>query len=253
MNFCDWSHRFISGMLAIVFAGLFAGCTSHIKGWSAESFRSNEFNAETLQIEGIALLPVIMLGTGSEKSESPDGSTPPAPYTPDISDTLSADGNISTASEAYRVVLNEMLTGKIQNRRPSFKLMPPGDVLIRLNRETLACNYSRFSRDYPQIGLSLDQLKCFGDTLQSRYLFIGQGAVFENKTEASLTIVWTFGRKSVNRSVKIHGQLWDTLTGKQIWEGSGVGYYRLSAYEGTPLFEQMASIAVDRLLTTLIP
>lgn len=252
MNY-KWLYRSIVGILIFALTSLGAGCASKIKGWSEESFRSNGFNTEALQNEGIALLPVIMLGPGTDKSDAADGKTPSAPYTPDITDAQTADGNITTASEAYRVTLNEMLTGKIQNRRPSLKLMPPGDVLIRLNDENLPCNYSRFTRDFTKIGLGMDQLKCFGETLNSRYLFISQGAVFENKSEASLTIVWTFGRKSVNRSVKIYGQLWDTMEGRQLWEGSGVGYYRLSAYEGAPLFEQMASIAVDRLLGTLIP
>jgi hypothetical protein len=146
-----------------------------------------------------------------------------------------------------------MLIGKIKTKRPSFKLMPSGDVLIRLNDKNLPCDFNRFSKNFTKFGPNSEQLKCFSKALNSRYLFISQAAVTEYKSDASVTFIWSFGRKSIIRSVNVYGQVWDTQQEKQIWDGFGVGYQRLSAYEGSALFEQMADTAVDSLLKTFIP
>lgn len=37
-----------------------------------------------------------------------------------------------------------------------------------------------------------------------------------------------------------------------MWEGLGIGYNRLSAYESTPLIEEIAGEAVDSLLEKII-
>ena len=54
-------------------------------------------------------------------------------------------------------------------------------------------------------------------------------------------------------AVKLTTQVWDTENEKQLWEGSSVGYNQLRAYENAPLTEQIASMAVDGLLDSIIP
>lgn len=227
------------------------GCTSKIKGWSEESFRSVDFKPEKLKTDGLAVLPVMILAPPSETPKDRVGTVSSAPYAPALSEIDKDNPAGRTTREAYQLILNKTLTGKLQSNRPHFKLVLPGDALIQVNDEKLPCHFRKFSEHFIQNGLDIDQLKCFGKSLKSRYLFITQATVYEEKSEASLTFVWTFGRKSLLRSVKIYGQIWDTENGKQLWEGSGVGYHRLSAYEGSPLIEQMANEAVDRLLATL--
>ena len=62
------------------------------------------------------------------------------------------------------------------------------------------------------------------------------------------------GNGQIKKKITIlYGQVWDTQQEKQIWDGFGVGYQRLSVYEGSALFEQMDSTAVDSLLKTFIP
>jgi hypothetical protein len=242
----------LSWIFLVLSIPLVTGCTSKIKGWNEESFRSAEFDAEKLRKEGLAILPVIVLTPSELPQKDPEGSTPAAPYTPNQSDT---EKNVpgETTREAYQLILNKVLTSKLQSRQSPFNLIRPGNALIRLNDETLSCNYQRFNDNFTKTGLDPDQLKCFGTALNCRYLFISQATVSEQKSEASVTIIWTFGRKSLLRSVKVYGQVWDTQNGMQIWESSGVGYHNLSAYEASPLVEQMAEKAVERLLITFMP
>jgi hypothetical protein len=236
--------RSFRSILVFLVVCLLGGCSAKIHGWSEESFRSNDFNEAKLQKEGLALLPVIILDQFLETPTTMDSSHPSAPYAP--APGQSAKDGIATvlSHESYQV---------IQTKRPSFKLMPPGDVLIRLNDKNLPCDFRRFSKNFTKSGPEPEQLKCFSKALNSRYLFISQAAVTEYKSNASVTFIWTFGRKSIIRSVNLYGQVWDTQQEKQIWDGFGVGYQRLSAYEGSALFEQMASTAVDSLLKTFIP
>jgi hypothetical protein len=245
--------RSFRSMLVLLVVCLLVGCSAKIHCWSEESFRSNDFNEEKLQKEGLALLPVIILAHSLETPTAMDSPHPSAPYAPAPGKSAKDRGATVISPESYQVILNEILIGKIQTKRPSFKLMPPGDVLIRLNDKNLPCDFRRFSKNFTKSGLDPEQLKCFSKALNSRYLFISQAAVTEYKSDASVTFIWTFGRKSIIRSVNLYGQVWDTQQEKQIWDGFGVGYQRLSAYEGSALFEQMASTAVDSLLKTFIP
>lgn len=232
---------------------LIAGCTSRIKGWSQESFRGADFNADKLRKEGMAILPVMVLTPSLQIPKDPEDGVPSAPYTPSQSAARKQEASGEMTREAHQLILNKVLTGRLQSYWSPVNLIPPGDALIRLNDEKLICNYRKLNDSFTKTGFTADQLACLGKTLSSRYLFISQATITEQKSEASLTIVWTFGRKSVLRSVKVYGQLWDTENGKPIWEGSGLGYHSLFAYEASPLVEQMAEKAVDQLLATFMP
>lgn len=232
---------------------LSAGCTPVIKGWSQESYRSSEFNIQTLGQERLAVLPVIILKRPSEKSKASDSEVPTAPYAPSNPAGDAREEYVSSTDDAYRVTLGEILLSKIQSRQPNLRLVPPNDALKRLNDERLTDAYRTFNRDFAKLGFDGTLLRNFGRALNCRYLLVSQAVVTESTAEASLRIIWTFGRQSILRSVKISGQIWDTVSGQQLWEGSGVGYNRLIAYEGLPLIEEMASQAVDSLLETIMP
>ena len=48
-------------LLVFIFLSMQTGCCPVIKGWSQESFRRPDFTRDTLDQEGLALLPVIIL------------------------------------------------------------------------------------------------------------------------------------------------------------------------------------------------
>lgn len=239
-------------VLVLLFVTAASGCTSSIKGWSEESYRDPEFVIENLNHAGLAILPVIILEQPHVKGKEPT-TTPAAPYSVDTKPGEKSDDKPLGATDAYSVSLTETLLGRIQAKRPSLKLISPYESLKRLNNEGLTNSYRNFQRNFPRIGFNDELLNSFGKALQSRYILISQAIISESTPETSVTVVWTFGRKSMVRSVKISGQIWDVDKGIQIWEGSGVGYNRLVGYEGAPLIEQIAGKAVDSLLEAIMP
>jgi hypothetical protein len=139
----------------------------------------------------------------------------------------------------------------MQGHRGNLRLVSPFDALKTLNDQELTTKYRDFTRDFPRVGFNQATMQLFGQALNCRYLFISQAVVVESKPEVSLTIIWSFGQRSMMRSIMVAGQIWDTETGKQVWEGSGIGYNRLHAYQNPPLDEELAQKAVDSLLNRL--
>lgn len=253
MNSNTYILRRFTPLLLLIILLIVTGCYSKIKGWSQESFRNPDFSNDSLSKEGLALLPVIILEDTFPKDGEPSGQIPAAPYAQTIPQKSAKVDKAVVAYDAYRIILNEILMSNIQSRRPSFRIMSPSDALKRINDKGLTDVYRTFNSNFPKVGFDSFLLKKFGETLNSRYIFISQAVVTESKSEASLIVIWTFGRKSVLRSVKISGQIWDTAADRQVWEGFGVGFNRLSSYEETPLFEEIASKAVESLLKNVMP
>jgi len=244
------SKSFLAVLLVTVLSAWLSGCYSKIKGWSEESFRRESFTESVINDAGLALLPVIVLMRPVEKGPEKGGEIVSAPYAPGKSSELQEEKQANVAS-AYRIILNETLLSQFQSRLPAIRLITPGDALIRFNDAGLAAAYSKFDTEFTQTGLDARTLQSFGKALNSRFLFISTAAISEYKTDASMTLIWTIGRKSEFRSVKISGQIWDTETCQQLWEGSGVGYNRLAPFEGSPLLEEMSSQAVKSLLEAI--
>jgi|GEM_PF-848139 len=229
------------------------GCYAQIEGWSQESFRSSGFNISALHREGLALLPVIILEETYKKEEEPVSKVPEAPYTQPLPSASKVGEKRPVAHDAYRVILSEILLSRVRSRYQNLQVVSPGDALKRLNDAGLTADYHKFNNDFPRVGFDGSLLQRFGKTLNSRYIFISQAVLTESKSDTSLIVIWSFGRKSILRSVKISGQIWDTTTGNQIWEGLGVGYNRLSSYEQPPLVEEVAHEAIDSLLKNIHP
>ncbi|MGD9975086.1 MAG: hypothetical protein AB7S77_18655 [Desulfatirhabdiaceae bacterium] len=247
-------HTMGAAMLILLSLSVFCGCSPKIQGWSQESFRDPDFQHQAILEGDMAIFPVMILEAPGEKPGKFVEIAPPAPYARDVTQLeISGDQKTSDPQEVYRIILNEMLLDNLQKRNLSQQMVTPGDVLKRINDRGLSPAYEKFIQDFPRIGLNGDQIKKFGEALGCRYLLISQGVVTEYKSEASYTLVWSFGRKSTLRTVKISSQIWDTRDGSHIWEGSGVGYNQLSLYEGAPLLEEMADQAVNRLLDAMIP
>lgn len=230
-----------------------AGCSTSIEGLSQVSYRSPDFTFASLRQQKMALLPFIILEEPGSKPKTKEEAPLPAPYTPKRTPSEGEKDNVVKAGNGYRVVLDEMLLSRIRKRWPDLKVVPTGDTLKRLNDAGMSGVYAKISRDVTTVGLDTDLLKRLGRALNVRYIFIGRAIVAESHSDASVSFVWTFGRKSILRSVTLSGQIWDTVDERQVWEGSGVGYNRLSAYEKAPLVAQMAAKAVDDLIKGLQP
>jgi len=243
-----WGWLWFWGALFVL-----TSCAPKIKGWSQEAYRSPDFNARSLNGERLALFPVMVVYGEPAKDSGDTGRTPSAPYTPDALSSKLDQSKPSATTNAYRISLGEALLNKMKSRRPKLEVLSPGDCLKRLNDAGMTAEYLQFDRDFPKVGIDGRLLEGFGQALDCRYVFISQAVVAHVTSEASVTVVWTFGRKSVLQSIKISAQIWDVARGCQVWEGSGIGYNRLGAYEGAPLTEEVVNEAVSRLVQTIIP
>ena len=238
-------------LLVIAIGFLFSSCTGQIKSWSHETYRKADLGANLINTNRIALLPVIIMGYPELDSKVNSGRIPSAPYTKARSGSKEKDKNGHNTSIAYRMILSELLLSKMQSKWPNADIVSPGDVLKGLNDAGLTESYVKFNQHFPDTGINGEQIKKFGEALNCRHFLICQAIITETKSDATITIVWSFGRKSILRTVKISGQVWDAIHGKQLWAGSGTGYYRLYAYEGWPLIEEMAIKAVDSLIQNI--
>ncbi|OIP50381.1 MAG: hypothetical protein COX17_01595 [Deltaproteobacteria bacterium CG23_combo_of_CG06-09_8_20_14_all_60_8] len=244
--------RFILAALIIC---MLAGCAPRIQGLSQEVYRDPDFVIDLVNHGGLALLPVIVLEQPSDVKQAGNPQIPAAPYTsptpPSEADKAEyerrADGR-----DAYRILLSKILMSSMQGRRGAMRLVSPFDALKILNDQEMTANYRAFTRDFPRVGFNQETLHRFGQALACRYLFISQAVVSEAKPEVSLTIIWTFGQRTMMRSIMMAGQIWDTETGKQVWEGSWIGYNRLHAYQSSPLDEELAQQAVESLIERLM-
>jgi hypothetical protein len=248
------SARDLSGWTCLLIGSLLVtGCTPNIKGWSQEAYRSPGFSTSLLGQEGLALLPVMVVTAEPVEAPGRTGQIASAPYSPEMLAAKDAKDSPLVTTDAYRISLSEALLSKIRTKMPGLDVVSPGDCLKRINDAGITAGYLKFDRDCPRVGVDEGLLKAFGQALDCRYLFVSQAIVAHVESEASVTVVWTFGRKSVLQSIRISGHIWDTVAGGQIWEGSGVGYNRLRAYEGAPLTEDVIDEAVERLLQAMLP
>jgi hypothetical protein len=232
---------------------LAVGCSTKIRSWSQESFRGPGFSQVSLNRDGLALLPVIIMAEPARKLAERGSQPLPAPYTPARKAGDNEPEAMTKGSDGYQAILDETLLSKIRSKWPGMPLVPAGDALKILNDAGLSGISGRISRDFTTHGFDGELLHNLGSALHTRYVLIGRGTVTESKSDASVSVIWTFGRKSMLRSVSVSAQIWDTATQKLAWEGSGVGYNQLSAYEKAPLAEQMASEAVESLIAKLGP
>jgi hypothetical protein len=226
-----------------------------ILGWSQESFRDQRFKNEDLYNQKLAIFPVLVLETLIEKPEKTvDFYSGERPYTPDTRKLeVTGEQKQQKNRESYRIVLNEMLLRKFQEHYETIRLMTPETILKKINDNNLTESYEKYIQSFHVIGIDENLLKSLGKALDCRYLLISQAVVSEYKSENYYTVVWTFGGKSTLSTVKISSQIWDMESGAQVWEGSGVGYTKLSLYQGPPLIEDLAKQAVESLLGTIAP
>lgn len=242
-------------LLLTLLAASALGCAARIESISREAYRLPELKGKSIEIDGVALMPVIILRqSATDKPEDGGIKQAEAPYAP--KPKISGDTNDLTdmaLGDGLRVGLSELLTNNLIARRPGIKLISPSDVLKKLNDAGMSADFLKFYREYPYVGLNSEMLHKIGAAMGCRYLFVSQAVVSEFKSEASFIFIWTFGRRSVQRSVRISSHLWDICSGVQVWEGFGVGYNNLTAYDEAPLTLEIASQAVESMLDNIAP
>lgn len=230
-------------------------CHSRIKEWSQEVYRTSDPIAAELRQAKLAVLPVMIMEPPSKDDKKRvQGKQSPAPYAPD--DLAFEPREIPrnfVGSDAERLGISEILLRKLSANYHAIPVISPAECLKRINDSGLTAVYARFDRNFPKFGVDGESLTSFSRALGSRYLLISAALITENNSDSSITIVWTFGRKSVLRTVKISGQLWDAESGRKLWEGYAVGFNSMVPYESPPIPEEVMDRAAESFVNIMLP
>ncbi len=159
---------------------------------------------------------------------------------------------ISNGSDAERLGISEILLRKLSANIHSIAVISPGECLKRINDSGLTATYLHFDRNFPKLGVDGESLTSFSRILGTRYLLISAALISENNSDSSITVIWTFGRKSVLRTVRISGQIWDAESGRKLWEGYAVGFNSMVPYESPPITEEVMDQAVESFVGIML-
>ncbi len=241
---------FLSVVLIVLTA-----CHSRLKDWSQEVYRTSDPITAELRQGKLAVLPVMILEQpAKDDKKRVQTKQPPAPYAPDdLSFEPKEISQNSNGSDAERLGISEILLRKLSANIHSITVISPGECLKCINDSGLTTTYLRFDRNFPRLGVDGECLTSFSRALGCRYLLISAAFINEYNSDSSITFIWTFGRKSVLRSVKISGQIWDAESGRKLWEGYAVGYNNMVPYESPPISEEMIDRAVESFVNIMLP
>ena len=253
MTFVFLNRDFLPLILLLAFSLVLSSCSAKIQGRSEESYRSSDFSIHTLDEGGLALLPVMVLARPAKpEKEAIENGYPNAPFSTTETQQTKDSRNSIVTGEAYRIAISDILLSNIRHGDHNIRVLSPGECLKYINDAGLTYSYLKFDRDFTKTGIDETILSNFARVLKCRYLFISQAVIYEYTSDSSVTMIWTFGKKSTLRSVNVTGQIWDSVMGRRIWVGRGVGYNEMSAYEKTPLTEDMIDKAIERLINTMM-
>ena len=247
-----YSRRILMPLLAVLLLMQF-GCASKIKGWSQEAYRTPEPLVAELRQGKLGVLPVMVLEQPAKEDQKRGSKPLPAPYTPDEVFETGEMLPQSTGADPNRLVISEILLRKLRANLFSIPIISPAECLKSINDSGLTAAYLRFDRNYPKLGVNSEYLSSFSRATGSRYLLISTASFSEYSSETSVNVIWTFGRKTVLRSVKILGQIWDAQSGRKLWEGYAVGYNSIAPYESPPLPEAIMDQAVTSFVGIMLP
>lgn len=246
-----YSRRILMPLLSVLLLMQF-GCASQIKGWSQEAYRTSEPLVAELQQGKLAVLPVMVLEQPAKEDQKRGSKPLPAPYTPEQVFEAAEMLPQSTA-DPNRLGINEILLRKLRTNLFSIPIISPAECLKRINDSGLTAAYLRFDRNFPKLGVDSEYLSNFSRATGSRYLLISTAYFSEYSSESTINIIWTFGRKSVLRSVKILGQIWDAQSGRKLWEGYAVGYNSTAPFESPQLPDEITDQAVTSFVGIMLP
>ncbi len=254
MTCASWYRRFLSIIIMLVFPLLLLNsCSAKITGRSQETFRSPNFSIPVIDEGGLALLPVMVLArpTKSDKGVFESQPYPSAPYASTDPQQSKETSRVIDADDVFKIGIGDMLLRNVRNGHRNIRVVSPSDCLKCINDDGLTDFYLKFDRDFSKTGIDGNVLSRFANAFKCRYIFISQAVIHEYKSDSSLSIIWTFGKKSTLRSVHVTGQIWDSTDGHRIWAGHGTGYIEMNPYEKAPLTEDITEKAFERLIATM--
>jgi hypothetical protein len=161
----------------------------------------------------------------------------------------------ATTREADKQALALAFAEILKRDRPAVRVIPMPAMLSAVNAADLDQAYKRMYRDYLQTGiLAGDVLAKVGEAGGVRYLMQLNLANFEQLSRGRLSLLGLRFVETKLANLRVFLQVWDSQTGKIVWEGGGELNYTFETVVERPVyFLQVAQKAAERLYAYLPP
>lgn len=159
----------------------------------------------------------------------------------------------SLTREADKQALALAFAEELGKRRPGIRIVPTPGILSAINAADLDQDYKRMYRDYLQTGI-LDGgvLKSIGAAGGVRYLVQLNLADFQSQSRGRFSILGLRFLETKIANLRVFMQIWDSETGRIVWEGGGELNYTYETVAERPVyFLQVAREAAERLYADL--
>ncbi|HBA27157.1 MAG TPA: hypothetical protein DCY98_07190 [Nitrospinae bacterium] len=145
----------------------------------------------------------------------------------------------------YKVTISDIIEKAFQKEKPKINIISSRETINSINTADLTDIYSKMLDYYDTTGiLKKDYLWKVGDALKVRHIIQPKLLSFTESVSSRFSF---FGLSIVSTretTVKISLQLWDTVTGNVIWEGSGQATVAIESMRAKPVtFEEVAEAA----------
>jgi len=147
----------------------------------------------------------------------------------------------------YRVTISDIIEKAFQKEKPTISLISSRETINIINTADLTDIYAKMLDYYDNTGiLKKDYLWRLGDALKVRYIIQPKLLSFTESISSRFSFFGLAIITTRETTVKISLQLWDSITGNVIWEGSGQATVAVEALRAKPVtFEEVAAAASD--------
>jgi hypothetical protein len=215
-------HRRLLTFIWLVAAVLLVGCAGPLTQWQAATSlvsKASSFAPSALENERVAVLTAV----------------------------------VGFGSEGYSHQVSRSLGSALEQRKRPIKVLSPYETLSLINEAGLAEEYEELASGYSRSGiLHRSLLEKIGRGLDANYVFQPALVMFSQSTSGRLSF---FGlRLSQTRIsiLRLTVQLWETRTGKILWESTGEGTLAdEDVRESRIPFDEIAQRLWERMLNDL--
>ena len=126
------------------------------------------------------------------------------------------------ALQGYGPALSHALVSALAQATPPLPAQPIPETLNALNQQGLAAEYAELLSGFTRTGVfERKRLQSLGSALRSRYVLVPGLAGFDEVLGDSFEISGLKIVRSRTSTLRLWLQLWDTQTGRLLWESSG--------------------------------
>lgn len=145
----------------------------------------------------------------------------------------------------YKVTISDIIEKAFQKEKPKINIISSRETINSINTSELTDIYSKMLDYYDTTGiLKKDYLWKIGDALKVRYIIQPKLLSFAESISSRFSFLGLAIVSTRETTVKISLQLWDTVTGNVIWEGSGQATVAIESMRAKPVtFEEVAEAA----------